>query len=117
MRPALRFLGLSLCLTVLAFGCDLGNRLRATRIKDILDQPRNYENKEVTIYGTVVGGASLLLIKYFEIQDDTGTLRVVTDRTLPKNGEKLRVTGRIASIEFGAGRLIVLREKGDGKTG
>ena len=115
MKPRLRLIVLSLCLTVLALGCELANRLTATKIKNILDHPRNYENKGVTIYGTVVGGASLLVVKYFEIQDDTGTIRVVTDRVLPKRGEKLRVTGYIASIEFGSERLIVIREKGDGK--
>ncbi len=113
MIPRLRLIGLSLCLTVLALGCDLANRLTATKIKDILDHPRNYENKEVTIYGTVVGGASLLVVKYFELQDDTGAIRVVTDRVLPKQGEKLRVTGYMASIEFGSERPMVIREKGD----
>lgn len=112
MKPGLRLIALSFCLTVLALGCDLTNRLTATKIKDILDHPRNYENKEVTIYGTVVGGASLLVIKYFELQDDTETIRVVTDRVLPKRGEKLRVTGYMASVEFGSERLVVIREKG-----
>ncbi|MBI2088489.1 MAG: hypothetical protein HYT78_07070 [Deltaproteobacteria bacterium] len=53
-------------------------KLTATRVKDILDHPRNYENKEITIYGTVTGGASLLVVKYFEIEDDTGTIKVMT---------------------------------------
>ncbi|MBI3059236.1 MAG: hypothetical protein HYY81_08010 [Deltaproteobacteria bacterium] len=83
MKPGLRLIALSFCLTVLALGCDLTNRLTATKIKDILDHPRNYEN-----------------------------IRVVTDRVLPKRGEKLRVTGYMASVEFGSERLVVIREKG-----
>lgn len=47
-------------------------KLTATKIKDILDNPRKYENREVTIYGTVTDAISLLVVKYFEIQDDTG---------------------------------------------
>ena len=91
--------------------CDPVNKLTSTEIKDILDHPRNYENKEVTIYGTVINAASLLVVKYFEMQDDTGTIKVVTDKLLPKKGEKLKVTGHMTAIEIGTERWIVLREK------
>jgi aspartyl/asparaginyl-tRNA synthetase len=93
------------------FGCDLAGRFTATKIKNILDHPRDYENKEVTVYGTVTESASLLLVKFFEIQDETGSIKVVTDRVLPQKGEKIRVTGRMESIELGPQRVIVLREK------
>jgi hypothetical protein len=43
-------------------------------MKEILDHPRDYENKEVTIYGTVINTASILVVKYFELRDDTGTI-------------------------------------------
>jgi aspartyl/asparaginyl-tRNA synthetase len=95
------------------FACDFANRITTTKIKDILDHPRAYENKEVTVYGTVTGGASLIVTKYFELQDDSGSIKVVTDRVLPKQGEKLRVTGRMESIELGSERLIVIREKSE----
>ncbi len=88
-------------------------KLTATRIKDILDHPREYENKEVTIYGTVTDAVSLLVVKYFEIRDDTGTIKVVTDKLLPTKGEKLKVTGRMTAIEIGKERWIVLREKSE----
>ncbi len=95
----------------LAFGCDPVNKLTATKIKDILDHPRNYENREVAVYGTVINAVSLLVVKYFEIQDDTGTIKVVTDKLLPTKGEKLKVTGQMTAIEIGTERWIVLREK------
>lgn len=101
---------LSLCLLVTLFACEMANRVTTTRIKDILDHPRDFENKEVTLYGTVTGGASLVVMKYFELQDESGAIKVVTDRVLPKRGEKLRVSGRMESIELGAERLIVIRE-------
>ena len=100
-----------LYLAFLAGACGLVDN--TTKIKDILDHPRKYENKEVTVYGTVTGSVSLLVIKYFELQDETGTIKVVTDRVLPGKGEKLRVTGYIASIEIGTERVIVIREKSD----
>jgi aspartyl/asparaginyl-tRNA synthetase len=111
MQSKARLLTLTLWLTLTLIACDLANRATTTRIKDILDHPRNFENKEVTIYGTVIGGASLVVTKYFELQDDSGSIKVVTDRVLPKKGEKLRVTGQMESIELGSERLIVIREK------
>lgn len=100
------------CLIVLLSpACESTNKLSTTRIADILERPRNYENKEVTIYGTVTGTVSLFLVKYFEIQDETGSIKVVTDRVLPTQGERTRVTGHMEVIEVGADRWIVLREK------
>lgn len=86
-------------------------KLTATKIKDILDHPREYENKEVAIYGTVTDAVSLLVFKYFEIEDDTGKIKVMTSRMLPQKGEKLQVKGTLVSIEVGPERWLVLREK------
>ncbi|MGH7833011.1 MAG: hypothetical protein ACREQK_05160 [Candidatus Binatia bacterium] len=104
---------IGLLLTVLLFipACDQFNRLTATKIKDILDNPRKYENKEVTVYGTVSDEFSFLVIKYFEIKDDSGAIKVMTARTLPKKGEKLTVTGTVETIEIGPNRLMMIREK------
>jgi len=102
------------CLAMVNFGCDIVDRLTATKIKEILDHPRNYEEKEVTIYGTVTDAASMLVVKYFEIKDETGAIKVVTDRLLPAKGEKIKVTGRTTVIEIGSERWVVLREKGRG---
>jgi hypothetical protein len=94
-----------------SFGCEAIDRLTATHIKEILDHPRDYEDKEVTVYGTVIDATSLLVVKYFEIQDDTGKIKVVTDRLLPAKGERLKVTGRTGVIEVGSERWVVLRER------
>jgi len=91
--------------------CDYFDRLGATKINNILDHPRDYENKDVTVRGTVTDAASFLLVKFFEVDDGTGTIKVVTGRVLPQKGEKITVTGRMESIELGPQRLIVLREK------
>ncbi|HKA31851.1 MAG TPA: hypothetical protein VKH64_01460 [Candidatus Binatia bacterium] len=96
-------------LTALA-ACDTYYKLAATKIRDIIDHPRDYENKDVTVYGTVTGSSSLVFVKFFELQDDTGSIKIVTNRVLPQNGEKIRVKGRMESIEFGLQRTIVLRE-------
>ena len=93
-------------------GCDLIDRLTATDIKEILDHPRKYEDKEVTVYGTVTDSASMLIVKFFEIEDGTGKIKVVTNRVLPAKGEKIKVTGHTSVIEVGSERWVVLREEG-----
>lgn len=103
-------------LALLNPGCDAANSFTSTKIKDLLDHPRDYENKDITIYGTVTNATSLLLVKYFEIQDNTGTIKVITDKLLPGKGEKMRVTGRMAVVEVGSERWVVLHETGDAKT-
>lgn len=92
-------------------GCDTYYKVTSTKIRDVIDHPRDYASKEVTVYGTVTGSTSLVFVKFFELQDDTGSIKVVTNRVLPQNGEKIRVTGRMDSIEFGPQRTIVLREQ------
>ena len=116
MKLRLSLLTVTASLAFLTVACEPINKLTATKIKDILDHPREYENKEVTIYGTVTNAVSLLVVKYFELQDDTGTIKVVTDKLLPTKGEKLRVTGRMVAMEIGTERLIVLRETDDVKS-
>jgi aspartyl/asparaginyl-tRNA synthetase len=96
---------------LVAGGCEQFKSLTATKIKNILDHPRDYENKEITVYGTVTESASIVIAKYFVLQDDSGSIKVFTERTLPKTGERLSVTGQVQSIEFGAERWVVLREK------
>ncbi len=102
-------------LALLNSGCNVANSLTSTKIRDLLDHPRDYENKDVTIYGTVTNATSLLVVKYFEIEDDTGTIKVITDKLLPAKGERMRVTGRMAVVEIGTERWVVLHEIGDPK--
>jgi aspartyl/asparaginyl-tRNA synthetase len=85
----------------------------STKIKDILDHPRDYEGRDITINGTVTNTVSLLVIKYYEIQDGTGSIKIITDKLLPSRGEKLTVTGRMAVVELGTERWVMLRESQD----
>jgi hypothetical protein len=102
---------------LLALVCLVGlgsaQALTPVKIRDLMSRPRDFEGKDITVYGTVTNAVSLLLVKYYEIQDDTGSVRVITDKLLPSRGEKLRVTGRMAVVEIGTERWVVLREIGD----
>ena len=101
------------CLGLLNLACDAAYSITATKIKDLLDHPRDYQSKDITVYGTVTNAVSLLVIKYYEIQDGTGSIKVVTDKLLPTRGEKLKVTGRMTVVELGTERWVVLRENQD----
>ena len=116
MKAKILLLSLFFPLAFLNFACDAAYSITATKIKDILDHPRDYQSKEITVYGTVTNAVSLVLIKYYEIQDDTGSIKVVTDNLLPARGEKLSVTGRTAVVELGTERWVVLRENADSTT-
>ena len=92
-----------------ALGCG---RLFGTQIKSILDNPRDYENKEVTLHGTVVDVTNLMIYKSFVLDDGTGQIRVVTQRILPKKGNRVAVTGTVKEgLSIGDSSRVVLMEK------
>jgi aspartyl/asparaginyl-tRNA synthetase len=84
----------------------------ATRIGDILKSPGAYEGKEVTVEGKVTATHNLLVVKYYQVDDGTGEIAVVTESALPKEDEKVRVKGRVnQAFAIGSSRLIVIVEK------
>lgn len=86
--------------------------LFATKIGAILASPGKYEGQEVTVAGTVTGTYNLLFVKYYKLQDDSGEIAVVTQNALPKEGEKLRVKGKVnQAFAIGGSRLIVIVER------
>ena len=85
-----------LCMLTVLGSCILGcTGLFTTKIKDILQHPRDFDGRTVTIAGEVKESANILFIKYFIVQDDTGEITVVTNRAVPRQGDKVRVTGRV----------------------
>ena len=54
-----------------------------------------------------------MVIKYFEIKDNTGSIKILTDNLLPSRDENVTVTGRMAVVEIGPERWVVLREDND----
>jgi len=94
------------CITV---GCT---GLFPTKIKDILQNPRKFDGKAVTIAGEVKEGANLVFVKYFVVRDDTGEIIVVTDRAVPRPGEKVWVTGRVnQAFAIGDKSVVVIIEE------
>jgi len=95
-------------------GCDKGYFESVVPIKKLLENPRDYDNRTVTIEGQVEEVYSLLVVKYFSVRDNTGVIIVVTERILPKKGEKIKVKGRVAdAFSIGDKSLTVFKEERD----
>ena len=88
--------------------CD---RISTTQIKQILDNPRQFSEKEVTVKGQVVDTFSIFVVKYFSIKDESGEMTVVTNKPLPKKGEIIKVTGKVQeAFSLGTETLLVIIE-------
>lgn len=94
---------------VLAVGC---RSLFATKIADIVADPRKYDGREVTIAGQVTDTTNLLVARFFTVSDGTGEIVVVTERPLPRQGERITVTGTVhEAFALGDRHLLVVKER------
>jgi aspartyl/asparaginyl-tRNA synthetase len=99
-------------LSILAGGWYAFHVWKGTPIASILKDPRQYDGQVVTIRGKVVDRTSLVLLRYFTLRDDTGEIRVVTDRSLPLVGETVRVKGTVREeFAIGDSQFVVLVEE------
>src|SRR5574340_743763 len=88
----------------------------ATPIKKIIDNPRDYDGKTVTVSGKVTGIFSLFVLKYFVVDDGTGKITVITRKALPKKGTKIRVKGEVSAMfSLGETQALVIIEGPDKK--
>jgi hypothetical protein len=88
------------------------NNLHYTPIGEILKNPRDYDGKTVTISGEVKDRISLVFIKYFMVQDNTGEIFVITGRAMPLKGSTVRVKGTVQeAYSIGDEQMIVLVEE------
>jgi hypothetical protein len=86
----------------------------ATPIERIKSNPREYTDKRVKISGTVTETFSLLVLRYFILNDGTGEMYVVTKKSMPANGEKVKVSGTVRdAFSLGDIQLLVLLEDGE----
>jgi len=98
----------ALTLGLLLSGCS---HLFSTPINKILENPRDYGGKTVTVVGEVTEVNSLVFLKYFVVKDNTGEITVITKRPLPREGEKITVKGKVQeAFSIGDKQLIVIVE-------
>ena len=110
VRARSRVAGLTLLLGVaLAWGCAA---LFATKIGDIQKEPGRWDGRTVTVAGKVTGTHNLLVVKYYQVDDGTGEIAVVTNSALPKEGDHVRVKGRVEqAFALGTAHVVVIVEE------
>jgi len=82
-------------------------------IADIQADPSRYQNKDVSIEGTVTNSFGAFGPGAYEVDDGTGRMWVVAERGgVPSQGARVRVTGRVnTGVTFGGRSFgLVLRE-------
>ena len=105
----MRVLGLIFA-AVLPVSCGM---LTGASIKEILDNPAQYEGKTVTVSGEVVEAANVIVIKYYKVDDGTGQIVVVTKNAVPRRGAKMTATGVVhQAFSIGDESLTVIVEEG-----
>jgi hypothetical protein len=108
MQKRIKFFSILFWLILALTACDT---LFPTPIAKIIQNPRNYEGKQVMVSGRVVDTFSLVVVRYFVIKDDTGEIAVVTERSTPKKGEQIKVIGKVEeAFALGDQQLIVIKE-------
>jgi hypothetical protein len=91
--------------------CDIPLVESPVQIKKILDNPRDYEGKTITISGQVIDVFSLFVVKTFAVRDKTGEIIVVTERMLPKKGASIKVRGKVIdAFSFGDKTITAFAE-------
>lgn len=86
--------------------------LFATKIGRITADPAAFDGRAVTVSGEVTGRVNLALVKFFRLRDGSGEITVVTERPLPREGDKVRVTGTVKqAFALGDLRAVVIVEE------
>ncbi|HEX8072443.1 MAG TPA: hypothetical protein VF546_21025 [Pyrinomonadaceae bacterium] len=100
---------------VAVFVCGLSLAAWAkTTINKINADPSRYHNKKVSIVGTVTDSYGIMGQGAYEIDDGTGRMWVVADRTVPAKGARVEAKGHIITGFAFNGRNLgtVLQESG-----
>jgi hypothetical protein len=82
-------------LTVLVLGTLVLSACATRSVNQILADPSRYRNREVRVSGSVVESYSLANRGAYQIDDQSGQLWVVSDRGVPRKGERVSVKGTI----------------------
>jgi hypothetical protein len=80
-------------------------------ISAVLGDLRRYDGQTVTVQGTVRAAFNVAGVKWYELNDGTGSVMVVTDRGLPREGDYERVTGQVKQLfQLGDATYTVIEE-------
>ncbi|MGE5648145.1 MAG: hypothetical protein ACM336_20400 [Acidobacteriota bacterium] len=82
---------LPLAAALLLTGCG------AVKIGRILDEPARYQNRTVTVKGTVDRSFGALVTGVYEVGDGTGKIYVLSNGGPPRTGTSVSVKGRVVN--------------------
>jgi hypothetical protein len=100
---------LVLGLAGLASACALS--LRQVSVVDLNRHPGRYQDRTVSISGTVTSswGLPLVPFRFYKVDDGTGELTVLSENSrMPARGERVRVRGRVSDVAVLGGRPLGL---------
>ena len=67
------------------------------RIAQIKNDPSKYQSKTVRVDGTVTNSFGVLSSGFYEIEDDTGKIYVLSNHGVPSRGSRVNVAGTVFS--------------------
>ncbi len=102
---------------ILAYVAWQAIEARPTPIGDILADMRTYDGQPVTVRGEVASVLNILGLKAFDLDDGSGTIKVVTQRGLPQQGETVTVSGVVNEMFNVGGMNMTVILEGDGTPG
>lgn len=84
-------------------------------IEEINKDPRTYHDKIVVVKGEVVASYEIPFLHFYKIKDTKGnTIHVVTKQLVPKEGEKVKVRGKVNRLyKIGLHQMVVIEEEAD----
>jgi hypothetical protein len=102
-----RALSVALLSAFLITGCAA----RGVHIAELKDMPTKYDNKSVSITGTVTNswGIPLVPFQFYQIDDGTGEITVLSQSgRAPVKGSRVQVKGNVNEVAVFGGRSIGL---------
>ena len=88
-----------------------GCAARGVRISDLRDQPGRYDNRSVSVSGTVTDswGIPLFPFQLYRVDDGSGEITVVSSSSrAPSKGQQIKVKGRVSEVATLGGRSVGL---------
>jgi hypothetical protein len=82
-------------LTAIALAGLMAAACAARSINSVLADPSRYRDRDVTVQGTVIESVGAVDRGAYLLDDGSGQLWVIADRGTPRNGARVKATGRI----------------------
>ena len=106
MTRAGRLLSIAVVSTIIVAGCASG-----VRIAELKSQPDKYQNKTISVTGTVTNAFGIPLVPFqmYNVDDGSGEITVVSRGSRsPSKGARVQVKGKINEVAVLGGRSIGL---------